>query len=95
MRKIDLTRKEYQKIRKFDHNQMTAYMQDVYEKGARDGQRGLAGDEVSVDLKGLTEHLQNIRGIGAAKARFVAEAVSEYIERGNVANECSTEISGE
>lgn len=95
MQKIDFTRKEYQKVRKYDHNQMAAYMQNIYEKGIRDGQMEAVGHENNVDLTGLTEHLQNIRGIGAAKARFVAEAVSKYIKRGNKVNECYTEVSGE
>lgn len=78
MEKVRLTRKKYQEIRKYDHNQMNEYIQSIYEEGFRCGQKNIP-DNVKLDLGELEERLQNIRGIGGAKARAVATEVLSLV----------------
>ena len=97
MKKYELNRKQYDRIRKMDHNDMEEYMNAVYENGYRAGERAASEKAAEVpDLIGLEEEMQNIRGIGGAKARAVREVVKSFFER-KVAgpDETGSEISGE
>lgn len=97
MKKYELNRKQYDRIRKMDHNDMKEYMNAVYENGYRAGERAVSEKAAEVpDLAGLEEEMQNIRGIGGAKARAVCEVVKSFFER-KVAgpDETGSEISGE
>lgn len=73
------------------------YLNAVYENGYRAGERAASEKAAEVpDLIGLEEEMQNIRGIGGAKARAVCEVVKIFFER-KVAgpDETGSEISGE
>lgn len=97
MKKFDLSRKKYQELKKYDHNDMKEYLNAVYENGYSAGERAASEKAAEVpDLVGLEEEMQNIRGIGGAKARAVCEVVKSFFER-KVAgpDETGSEISGE
>lgn len=97
MKKYELNRKQYDRIRKMDHNDMKEYLNAIYENGYRSGERAVSEKAAEVpDLAGLEEEMQNIRGIGGAKARAVCEVVKSFFER-KVAgpDETGSEISGE
>lgn len=89
MKKFELNRKKYQEIRKYDHNDMKEYLNAVYENGYRAGEIAASAKVELPDLDGLEEELQEIRGIGGAKARAVSEVVREFLER-KVAGEGET-----
>lgn len=95
MKKFELNRKQYQSVRKMDHNEMKDYLNAVYENGYRAGEKSASGKAELPDLDGLEEEMQKIRGIGGAKARAVCESVKDFLER-KVAglNEAGSEISG-
>lgn len=84
--KQELNRKQYMAIRKMDHGQMQTYFNGVYERGYQDGEKQTLQNlpepkPETPDLGGLAEFLQNIKGVGGAKARVVAEAVVVFLER--------------
>lgn len=94
MMRRELNRKQYEKVRKMDHNQMTVYINgiydDGYEKGVQDGKAQAESEKPEPgipDLTGLDDFLQGIKGVGGAKARVVAEAVTVFLERKAAANE--------
>lgn len=80
MKKFELNRKQYQAVRKMDHNQMQEYFRKVYEDGYQAGEKEAVANVEPPDLTGLEEELQEIRGIGGAKARAVCEAVKLFFE---------------
>ena len=88
--KREFSRKQYDKVRKMDHHQMTVFFNETfdsgYEKGFRDGEKKALEKmpepkQLLPDLNGLDEFLKNIKGIGGAKARVVVEAVTVFLER--------------
>ena len=61
MKKYELNRKQYDRIRKMDHNDMKEYLNAVYENGYRAGERAASEKAAEVpDLIGLEEEMQNI-----------------------------------
>lgn len=91
-----LNRKQYLIVKKMDHQEMEAYLNAVYERGVREGERKAERNPVLPDMEGLEAVLQGINGIGRAKSRTIYEAVKDFLER-RVAgtNEAGVEISGE
>ena len=94
MMRKELNRKQYEKVRKMDHNQMTAYINgifdDGYQRGVQDGKTQAEAEKPEPgipDLSGLDDFLQEIKGVGGAKARVVAEAVTVFLERKAAENE--------
>ena len=61
MKKYELNRKQYDRIRKMDHNDMKEYLNAVYENGYSAGERAVSEKAAEVpDLAGLEEEMQNI-----------------------------------
>ena len=94
--KREFSRKQYDKVRKLDHHQMTMFFNEVYdsgyEKGLQDGEKKALENmpeptPAVPDLTGLDEFLQNIKGVGGAKARVITEAVTIFLERKAAENE--------
>lgn len=78
-----LNRKQYDKIRKMDHCQMSMYMQSIHKAGYEEGLKaaeGLTVDEVKTILK-------NIKGIGEKKAEMIAQAIDEELQKGRSEHE--------
>lgn len=71
-----LNRKQYIRIRKMDHCQMTLWAESVYKSGYADGQKaaeGLTVDEMNAVILG-------IKGIGEKRAADIAAALSLALE---------------
>lgn len=81
MKQRELNRKQYDRIRKMDHQQMKEYFQGVYQAGFEAGAHDAREREPLPDLDGLEEDLQKIRGIGGAKSRAIQEAVMGFLQR--------------
>lgn len=75
-----LNRKQYERIRKMDHNQMCEYFNSVYKSGKDAGIAEAAENRKTPELIGLEEKLLEVRGIGAAKARYICDIVREHLE---------------
>lgn len=66
-----LNRKQYDRIRKMDHCQMTLWAESLYKSGFQDGKKaaeGLTADEVK-------EVVLNLKGIGEKRAATIVDAL--------------------
>lgn len=70
MRKVEVNRKLYEKIRKMDHNTLSQYIGGIYQQGYTDGAKGLTNEE-------LKRVLMSIKGIGEVKAESIVSAIVE------------------
>ena len=72
-----LSRKQYNRIRKMDHCQMTLWAESVYKSGYADGKdaaSGLAAPEIR-------ETLLQVKGIGEKKVDVITAALEEAMEQ--------------
>ena len=69
MAKKELTRKEYEKIKRMDHHTMKCYLDNIYRTGYVDG----TGKAPSEDQ--LRDEVGKIKGIGEKKVQAVVDAV--------------------
>lgn len=70
MAKREFNRKEYEKVRRMDHNTMKEYIEEKYQRGYKDGQEQAA--------KGIEEALNKIRalsGIGPKKMEQIMQCM--------------------
>lgn len=74
-KELELTRKEYEKIKRMDHHSMKCYLENVYQTGYADGTEKVP----SVDQ--LREGVGKIKGIGEKKLQAVVDAVIEIWEQ--------------
>lgn len=65
---IELTRKKYQEVKKYDHMTMQRYLNGIYETGMEDA-------EINYEI--LSEKLVKIRGITAAKTQEIIRCIVE------------------
>lgn len=79
MKKFNLNRKTYEKMKKYDHQQMEHHCRMIYEEGYKAGMKE-ASPSVP-DLSGLEERLLGIRGIGPAKIRMLFRVIEDYMEQ--------------
>ena len=70
---FELTRKEYLKIKKMDHNQMNNFMQSMYKSGFEDGQASVP----KLDISLVKKILLNVKGIGKKKAADIIIAIEK------------------
>lgn len=76
MKKYELNRKQYERIRKMDHNDMKEYLNAVYENGYRAGERATSEKAAEVpDLVGSGGRNAEYPWYRGAKARVVCEIV--------------------
>ncbi|WP_373829784.1 hypothetical protein [Bacteroides heparinolyticus] len=71
-----LNRKQYDRIRKMDHCQMTLWAESVYKSGFAVGKKaaeGLTADEVK-------EVVLNLKGIGEKRAATIVDALVTKME---------------
>ena len=95
MKQGTLNRKQYDKIRKMDHNQMQEYFKGIFASGYEAGVKAASEKREVPELVGLEDELLSIRGIGSAKARSICDKVKEFLERKAGHDETGIEISGE
>ena len=71
-----LNRKQYDRIRKMDHCQMTLWAESVYKSGFKDGQEATPG----LTSQEIRDALQPVKGIGAKRLVTIVEALSLALE---------------
>lgn len=74
---IVINRKEYQGIKKKDHNQMNLYLQNIYKSAYMDGFK--AGTE-SVPGIDISKILLGIKGLGAKRVECIVAALEKEFE---------------
>mgnify|MGYP000883883734 CR=1 FL=1 len=68
---IVINRKQYQNIKKMDHNQMNLYIQSIYKSGFEDGKAAVPG----IDIKSIGIVLKSIKGVGEKRAADIVKAL--------------------
>ena len=76
---IVINRKEYQNIKKKDHNQMNAYLQSIYKTAYMDGFKDGTESVPGIDISKISEILLGIKGLGAKRVADVLEALEKEL----------------
>lgn len=71
-----LNRKQYNRIRKMDHCQMTLWAESLYKSGYSDGQKAAEGLTVSE----IREVLLAVKGIGEKRVEVIVAALDAALE---------------
>lgn len=72
MRKNELNRKMYQRIRKMDHSQMSEFMENLYKEGYAAGAKATEG----LTETEIRDALAGIKGIGEKKIDDIIGAMN-------------------
>lgn len=72
---IVINRKEYQNIRKMDHNQMNLYLQEIYKNGYTDGVKSVPG----IDIAEIKKVLLSIKGLGEKRVADILAALEKEL----------------
>mgnify|MGYP000411256617 CR=1 FL=1 len=72
---IVINRKEYQNIKKKDHNQMNLYLQSIYKSGYTDGVKSVPG----IDISKISGILLGVKGLGAKRVECVITALEKEL----------------
>ena len=72
MKKFEVNRKKYERIRKMDHNTLTEYINGVYQNGYKDG----CNSNKKMTAEELKEVIMSVKGVGEAKAEAIVSAIS-------------------
>lgn len=73
-KELELTRKEYEKIKRMDHHTMKCYLDNIYQTGYADGGKAPSEDQ-------LRDGVGKIKGIGKKKVQAVVDAIIEIWEQ--------------
>lgn len=72
---IVINRKEYQNIRKMDHNQMNLYLQEIYKSGYAEGVKSVPG----IDIAEIKKVLLSIKGLGAKRVECIIATLEKEL----------------
>lgn len=72
---IVINRKEYQAIKKKDHNQMNLYLQEIYKNGYMDGVKSVPG----IDIVEIKKVLLGIKGLGEKRVEAILVALEKEL----------------
>ena len=72
---IVINRKEYQNIRKMDHNQMNLYLQEIYKNGYAEGVKSVPG----IDIAEIQKVLLSVKGLGAKRVECIIAALEKEL----------------
>ena len=73
---IVINRKEYQAIKKKDHNQMNVYLQEIYKSGYTEGVKSVPG----IDISKISEILLGIKGLGAKRVECIVATLEKEMK---------------
>lgn len=74
-----LNRKQYDRIRKMDHCQMTMWAEAVYKSGYKDGKE--AAEAGSLTIEQVRECLLNLKGFGEKRVSAICEKLEAKMGR--------------
>ena len=72
---IVINRKEYQAIKKKDHNQINLYLQEIYKNGYMDGVKAVPG----IDIAEIKKTLLSIKGLGEKRVEAILAALEKEL----------------
>ena len=73
---IVINRKEYQNVKKMDHNQMNFYIQNIYKSGFEEGVKSVPG----TDIADIEKVLLGIKGLGAKRVAAIVAALEKELK---------------
>ena len=76
---IVINRKEYQGIKKKDHNQMNLYLQNIYKNAYMDGFKDGTESVPGIDISKISEILLGIKGLGEKRVADILEALEKEL----------------
>lgn len=76
---IVINRKEYQSIRKMDHNQMNVYLQNVYKNAYMDGFKAGTESVPGIDISKISGILLGVKGLGAKRVECIIAALEKEL----------------
>ncbi len=76
---IVINRKEYQNIKKKDHNQMNVYLQNIYKNAYIDAFKAGTESVPGVDISKIGGILLGIKGLGAKRVADILEALEKEL----------------
>lgn len=71
-----LNRKQYDRIRKMDHCQMTLWAESLYKSGYEDGQKAAEG----LTAAEIREVLLTVKGLGEKRVAVIIDALNNAME---------------
>lgn len=74
---IVINRKQYQSIKKMDHNQMNLYIQSIYKSGFEDGKAAVPG----IDIKYIADIVRGVKGVGEKRTADIVKALESEMAR--------------
>ena len=73
---IVINRKQYQNIKKMDHNQMNLYIQSIYKSGYAEGVKSVPG----IDIAEIKQALLSVKGLGEKRVEAILSALEKEFE---------------
>ena len=73
---IVINRKEYQNVKKMDHNQMNLYLKEIYKNGYKDGVKSVPG----IDIAEVKKVLLGIKGLGEKRVEAILTALEKELK---------------
>lgn len=73
---IVINRKQYQNIKKMDHNQMNLYLQEIYKNGYAEGVKSVPG----IDITEIKKALLSVKGLGEKRVEAILEALERSLK---------------
>lgn len=74
-----INRKEYQGIKKKDHNQMNLYLQNIYKSAYMDGFKAGTESVPGIDIAEIQKILLSIKGLGEKRVADILEALEKEL----------------
>lgn len=68
---IVVNRKEYERIKRYDHNQMNNYVKSIYKSGFEDGKAAVPG----TDIQYIADIVKSVKGVGEKRAAEIVKAL--------------------
>ena len=78
---IVINRKEYQNIKKKDHNQMNQFLQTVYKSAYSDGFKTGVESVPGIDLSQIRGILLEVKGLGEKRVETIVKALEKSFEK--------------
>ena len=72
---IVINRKEYERIKRYDHNQMNVYLQEIYKNGYTDGVKSVPG----IDIAEIKKALLSVKGLGEKRVEAILAALEKEL----------------
>lgn len=76
---IVINRKQYQDIKKMDHNQMNVYLQNIYKNAYMDGFKAGTESVPGINISKINGVLLGIKGLGAKRVECIVAALEKEL----------------